>query len=294
LIINPIFKLQSNKNIFTIRKKEYENILPVVNEIVKPVEEIGFAISEISLKDSRFSSGELSRSIKQTLVIRLQKGNSNIDLSVFLPKLVDDNYIVINGRKKIPLFQLFDIPVVTDIHSASEAEMATEYVDMIQIPAFLCRQTDILIAAAKTNKIINIKKGQFLAPGAMKFAAQKVIDSGNDKIILTERGSMFGYYDLIVDYRGLIEMQELGFPVVLDITHSLQQPNQSSGITGGKPKLIETIAKAGIAVGTDGIFVETHPDPQKALSDGANMLPLFQLKDLLKKLIAIQKATRSI
>ncbi len=209
-----------------------------------------------------------------------------------------DSFSGIGDQKALRILrkicETFDIPVVTDIHSASEAEMAAEYVDMIQIPAFLCRQTDILIAAAKTNKIINIKKGQFLAPGAMKFAAQKVIDSGNDKIILTERGSMFGYYDLIVDYRGLIEMQELGFPVVLDITHSLQQPNQSSGITGGKPKLIETIAKAGIAVGTDGIFVETHPDPQKALSDGANMLPLFQLKNLLKKLIAIQKATRSI
>ncbi len=208
-----------------------------------------------------------------------------------------DSFSGIGDRKALKILgkvsEIFEIPVVTDIHSASEAEMAAEYVDIIQIPAFLCRQTDILAAAAKTNKIINIKKGQFLAPGAMKFAAQKVVDSGNKKIILTERGTMFGYYDLVVDYRGLVEMQESGFPVVLDITHSLQQPNQSSGVTGGKPKLIETIAKAGIAVGTDGIFVETHPDPQKALSDGANMLPLDQLEDLLKKLLAIQKVTRS-
>lgn len=208
-----------------------------------------------------------------------------------------DSFSGIGDRKALSILrkvrESFGIPVITDIHSASDAEMAAEYVDVIQIPAFLCRQTDILIAAAKTNKIVNIKKGQFLAPGGMKFAAQKVIDSGNEKIILTERGSMFGYYDLVVDYRGLVEMQELGFPVVLDITHSLQQPNQSSGITGGKPKLIETIAKAGIAVGTDGIFVETHPEPHNALSDGANMLPLDQIENLLKKLIAIHKATRS-
>jgi 2-dehydro-3-deoxyphosphooctonate aldolase (KDO 8-P synthase) len=208
-----------------------------------------------------------------------------------------DSFSGIGDKKALKILhkvrETFKIPVITDIHSAIEAEMAAEYVDVIQIPAFLCRQTDILIAAAKTNKIINIKKGQFLAPGAMKFATQKVIDSGNNKIILTERGSMYGYYDLVVDYRGLVEMQELGFPVVLDITHSLQQPNQNSGITGGKPKLIETIAKAGIAVGADGIFVETHPDPKNALSDGANMLILDQLEDLLMKLLAIQKVTRS-
>ena len=184
----------------------------------------------------------------------------------------------------------FGIPVLTDIHSAIEANMAAEYVDVLQIPAFLCRQTEILVEAAKTNKVINIKKGQFLAPGAMKFAAGKAIDSGNEKIIMTDRGTMFGYYDLIVDYRGLIEMQELGFPVVLDITHSLQQPNQASGVTGGKPQLIETIARAGVAVGVDGIFVETHPDPANALSDGENMLQLNQLEGLIKKLTTIRKA----
>lgn len=208
-----------------------------------------------------------------------------------------DSFSGIGDIKALKILQkvqkTFDIPVITDIHSANDASMAAEYVDILQIPAFLCRQTDILVAAAKTNKIINIKKGQFLAPAAMKFAAQKVIDSGNEKIILTERGSMFGYYDLVVDYRGLVEMQELGFPVVLDITHSLQQPNQSSGLTGGKPKLIETIARAGIAVGVDGLFVETHPDPQNALSDGANMLPLYQLEVLLKRLLAINKLIRT-
>ena len=184
----------------------------------------------------------------------------------------------------------FGIPVLTDIHSAVEANMAAEHVDVLQIPAFLCRQTEILVEAAKTNKVLNIKKGQFLAPGAMKFAAGKAIDSGNEKIIMTDRGTMFGYYDLIVDYRGLIEMQELGFPVVLDITHSLQQPNQASGVTGGRPKLIETIARAGVAVGVDGIFVETHPDPASALSDGENMLQLNQLEGLIKKLTTIRKA----
>lgn len=186
--------------------------------------------------------------------------------------------------------QKFNIPVVTDIHSAEEAEMAAKYVDVLQIPAFLCRQTDLLVAAANTGKVVNIKKGQFLAPESMKFAVQKVLDSGNNKVVLTDRGTMFGYGDMIIDYRGIPEMQAFGAPVVLDITHSLQQPNQSSGVTGGKPKLIETVAKAGIAVGVDGLFIETHPDPANAKSDGANMLPLDQLEDLLVKLIRIREA----
>lgn len=186
------------------------------------------------------------------------------------------------------------VPVVTDIHSAEEAEMAAKYVDILQIPAFLCRQTDLLEAAAKTGKIVNIKKGQFLAPGAMKFAAQKVVDSGNPNVMLTDRGTMFGYQDLIIDYRGIPEMQAFGYPVILDITHSLQQPNQTSGVTGGKPELIETVAKAGIAVGVDGIFLETHPNPAVAKSDGANMLKLDYLESLLKKLVVIRKAVNSI
>ncbi len=181
----------------------------------------------------------------------------------------------------------FDIPVVTDIHSAVEAEMAAGYVDVLQIPAFLCRQTDILVAAAKTGKVVNIKKGQFLSPESMQFAVQKVKDSGNERILLTDRGTMAGYYDLIVDFRSIPVMQQFA-PTVLDITHSLQQPNQSSGVTGGRPQLIETIARAGVAVGVDGIFLETHFDPKNAKSDGANMLNLADFEPLMKKLIAIR------
>jgi 2-dehydro-3-deoxyphosphooctonate aldolase (KDO 8-P synthase) len=182
-----------------------------------------------------------------------------------------------------------NIPVLTDVHSPEEARLAAEFVDILQIPAFLCRQTDLLVAAAKTGKVINIKKGQFLSPEAMKYAVQKVIDSGNNKIMLTERGTTFGYQDLVVDYRGIPAMQNLGVPVILDCTHSLQRPNQSAGVTGGQPELIETIAKAGVAVGIDGLFIETHPDTANALSDGANMLPLDLLEELLEKLVKIRK-----
>jgi 2-dehydro-3-deoxyphosphooctonate aldolase (KDO 8-P synthase) len=184
----------------------------------------------------------------------------------------------------------FDVPTVTDIHESAEAAMAAAYVDVLQIPAFLCRQTDLLIAAAETGKYVNVKKGQFLAASSMKFAVDKIIDSGNNKVILTDRGNTFGYQDLIVDYRGLPEMQSFGVPVVMDCTHSLQQPNQSSGVTGGKPELIATIAKAAIAVGADGLFIETHPDPANAKSDGANMLNLALLEDLLVKLIRVRQA----
>ena len=184
----------------------------------------------------------------------------------------------------------YALPVVTDIHSAEEAEMAAEYVDILQIPAFLCRQTDLLLAAAKTNKIINIKKGQFLSAQSMKHVADKVLSVGNDKIILTDRGTMFGYQDLIVDFRSIPIMQSFNYPVVMDITHSLQQPNQSEGVSGGLPQMIETIAKAAIAVGANGIFMETHPNPSQALSDGKNMLALDQVESLLEKLIKIKKA----
>jgi 2-dehydro-3-deoxyphosphooctonate aldolase (KDO 8-P synthase) len=184
----------------------------------------------------------------------------------------------------------FAIPTVTDIHESQEAAMAAEYVDVLQIPAFLCRQTDLLIAAAVTGKIVNIKKGQFLSAGAMRFAVDKVQDSGNANVMLTDRGNTFGYQDMIVDFRGIPEMKSFGVPVVMDCTHSLQQPNQSSGVTGGKPALIETIAKAAIAVGSDGLFIETHPDPQNAKSDGANMLHLDNLEDLLVRLIRIRQA----
>jgi len=187
----------------------------------------------------------------------------------------------------------FKVPIVTDIHTAEDAALAAEYVDILQIPAFLCRQTDLLIAAAQTGKFVNIKKGQFLAPGSMKFAVDKVAESGNKNIMITDRGTMFGYQDLIIDYRGIPEMKEFGYPVILDITHSLQQPNQPSGVTGGRPELIETIARAGIAVGVDGIFIETHPDPANAKSDGANMLNLKHLENLLTHLVEIRKTITS-
>ncbi len=184
----------------------------------------------------------------------------------------------------------FGVPTVTDIHESSEAVMAAEYVDVLQIPAFLCRQTDLLIAAAKTGKTVNIKKGQFLSASSMQFAVDKVKDSGNNNVILTDRGNTFGYQDLIVDYRNIPEMRSFGVPVVMDCTHSLQQPNQSSGVTGGKPALIETISKAAIAVGADGLFIETHPEPENAKSDGANMLHLTLLEQLLEKLIKVRQA----
>lgn len=186
-----------------------------------------------------------------------------------------------------------NVPVITDIHNPDEAEIAAEYVDILQIPAFLCRQTDLLTAAAKTGKIINVKKGQFLNPEAGQHIIEKIKESGNDKIWLTERGTTFGYQDLVVDFRSIPKMQSFGTPVILDVTHSLQQPNQSSGVTGGQPEMIETIAKAGIAAGADGIFIETHPDPSKAKSDGANMLNLDKLETLIEKLVKINEALNS-
>ncbi|MFC2106898.1 3-deoxy-8-phosphooctulonate synthase [Bacteroidota bacterium] len=183
----------------------------------------------------------------------------------------------------------FNIPTITDIHSEQDAIIASEFVDILQIPAFLCRQTDLLVAAAKTNKHLNIKKGQFLSGESMKHVVEKVRNSGNNNIMLTERGSMFGYQDLVVDYRNIPIMQGFEVPVVLDITHSLQQPNQKHGVSGGLPNMIEIIAKAGIAIGVDGIFVETHPDTSKALSDGANMLKLSLLDELIGELCKIRK-----
>lgn len=182
------------------------------------------------------------------------------------------------------------IPICTDIHLPNEAESVSEVADIIQIPAFLCRQTDLLEAAGKNGKIINIKKGQFLSAQSMRFATEKVLNTGNENIILTERGTTFGYQDLIVDFRGIPIMKSFGFPVVLDVTHSLQQPNQNSGVTGGNPEMIETIAKAGIASGVDGVFIETHPNPKVAKSDGANMLELDLLEELLVKLKKIKEA----
>lgn len=205
-----------------------------------------------------------------------------------------DSFTGIGDEKALKVLRkvrdTFGVPVVTDIHGANEADMAAEYVDVLQIPAFLCRQTDLLVAAARTGKIVNIKKGQFLSPEAMKFAADKVVEAGNSQVMLTERGTTFGYQDLVVDYRGIPVMQAFGHPVILDVTHSLQRPNQTSGVTGGMPQMIETIAKAGVAVGVDGLFLETHEDPSAAKSDGANMLKLDLLEDLLVKLVRIRQS----
>ena len=204
-----------------------------------------------------------------------------------------DSFTGIGDEKALQILkkvgETFNIPTTTDIHENAHAELAAQFVDVLQIPAFLVRQTDLLVAAAKTNKVVTLKKGQFLSPEAMKFAVQKVKDSGNDKTAIIERGNSFGYTDLIVDYRGIPIMKQYS-PVILDITHSLQQPNQESGVTGGRPELIETISKAGIAVGADGIFLETHPNPSEAKSDGANMLQLDKLDNLLAKLTKIREA----
>lgn len=205
-----------------------------------------------------------------------------------------DSFTGIGDEKALKILakigQTFDVPTVTDIHESTEAAMAAAYVDVLQIPAFLCRQTDLLIAAAKTGKFVNVKKGQFLSGSSMKHAISKLQDSGNANIMLTDRGNTFGYQDLIVDYRNITEMKAFQVPVIMDCTHSLQRPNQDSGVTGGNPALIETIAKAAIAVGADGLFIEMHPDPANAKSDGANMLHLDNLADLMAKLVRIRAA----
>lgn len=205
-----------------------------------------------------------------------------------------DSFTGIGDQKALQILEAvgdyFDIPTTTDIHAADEADLAAAYVDVLQIPAFLCRQTNLLVAAAKTGKVVNIKKGQFLSAQAMQFARNKVVESGNDQVWLTERGTTFGYQDLVVDFRGIPQMQSFGSPVILDCTHSLQQPNQATGVTGGKPALISTVAKAGVAVGVDGLFIETHPNPSEAKSDGANMLPLDRLEALLTNLLKIRQS----
>lgn len=208
-----------------------------------------------------------------------------------------DSFTGIGDEKALDILKRvgreYGVPVTTDIHAADEAAKAADAADVLQIPAFLCRQTDLLVAAAKTGKVVNVKKGQFVAPEAMQFAVDKVRQSGNDKVWLTERGTTFGYTDLVVDFRSIPAMQQYA-PVVVDITHSLQQPNQSSGVTGGRPALISTIGKAAIAVGADAIFIETHPRPAEAKSDGANMLPIHQLRELLETLLTIRKAVNSL
>ena len=203
-----------------------------------------------------------------------------------------DSFTGIGDEKALKILQkvsqTFGVPTVTDIHEISDAALAAQYVDVLQIPAFLVRQTDLVVAAAKTGKVVNLKKGQFMSPESMKHAVQKVLDCNNQNVMVTDRGTMFGYQDMIVDYRGIPTMQQYA-TTVLDVTHSLQQPNQTAGVTGGRPDMIETVAKAGIAVGVDGIFIETHFDPANAKSDGANMLHLDYFEDLMTKLVAIRK-----
>ncbi|MDH3795987.1 MAG: 3-deoxy-8-phosphooctulonate synthase [Flavobacteriaceae bacterium] len=208
-----------------------------------------------------------------------------------------DSFTGIGDEKALEILakvsEKFQIPTITDIHEVADADKAAAYVDILQIPAFLVRQTDLVVAAAKTGKVVNLKKGQFMSPESMKHAVTKVKDAGNDKVLITERGSMFGYQDMVVDFRGIPTMRAFA-PVVLDVTHSLQQPNQSSGVTGGRPELIETIARAGIATGVDGLFIETHFDPANAKSDGANMLHLDSLDGLLKNLVALHQTVRKL
>jgi len=203
-----------------------------------------------------------------------------------------DSFTGIGDEKALKILrkvsETFEVPTITDIHEVSDAELAAQYVDVLQIPAFLVRQTDLVVAAAETGKVVNLKKGQFMSPESMRHAVNKVTDSGNNQVWITDRGTMFGYQDMIVDFRGIPVMKQFA-PVVLDVTHSLQQPNQSSGVTGGRPELIDTIARAGIAAGVDGIFLETHFDPSNAKSDGANMLPLDQLEGLLNRLVALRR-----
>lgn len=208
-----------------------------------------------------------------------------------------DSFTGIGDEKALKILrkvsETFDVPTVTDIHEVSDATMAAEYVDVLQIPAFLVRQTDLVVAAAETGKVVNLKKGQFMSPESMKHAVTKVLDSKNEQVMVTDRGTMFGYQDMIVDFRGIPTMKQYA-PVVLDVTHSLQQPNQSAGVTGGRPEMISTIARAGIATGVDGLFIETHFDPANAKSDGANMLDLKLLEKLLSDLVAIRKVVNTL
>jgi 2-dehydro-3-deoxyphosphooctonate aldolase (KDO 8-P synthase) len=265
-------------NITNIKNTDTNNFFLIAGPCVVEREKLTFEIAEkIKL---------ITDELKIPFIFKASFRKANRSRSDSFMGIGDENALIILEKIKKEL----ELPVITDIHESTDAALAAKYVDVLQIPAFLCRQTQLLLAAAETGKWINIKKGQFLSAGAMQHAVQKVKDTGNENVMLTERGTTFGYNDLVVDFRGIPEMKSFGVPVVLDVTHSLQQPNQPSGVTGGKPALIETIASAGIATGADGLFIETHPDPVNALSDGANMLHLDILKSLLEKLLRIRQA----
>lgn len=268
-------------NIPGIKFKESGNFFLLAGPCVVESEEIVFETAEHLVK--------LSEKYNIPLVFKSSYRKAN--------RSKGDSFSGIGDKKALKILakvrDRYSIPVVTDIHNPEEAAMAAEYVDVLQIPAFLCRQTDLLVAAAKTGKWVNIKKGQFLSGSSMRFAVEKVKESGNNQIMLTDRGNMFGYQDIVVDYRNIPEMQKIGVPVIMDITHSLQQPNQEAGVSGGRPDMIETIGKAAISVGADGIFIETHPNPAAAKSDGANMLILSGMDMLLNRLVIIRKSINS-
>ena len=268
--------MENIKNIPNLKNLESGNFFLMAGPCVVESEQMVFDIA------GRIS--EITSKLQIPYIFKASYRKANRTRLDSFTGIGDDKALEILGKVRNDL----QLPVVTDIHESHEAALAAPFVDVLQIPAFLCRQTDLLVAAAKTGKVVNVKKGQFLAASSMRFAVDKIRESGNNQVVLTERGTMLGYADLVVDFRGIPVMQQMGVPVVLDVTHSLQQPNQGSGVTGGQPHLISTIAKAGIAAGADGIFIETHPNPSKALSDGANMLPLDQLEVLLEKLSAIR------
>jgi 2-dehydro-3-deoxyphosphooctonate aldolase (KDO 8-P synthase) len=254
-----------------------DNFLLIAGPCVVESEEIVYTVAEQVIK--------LTDKYRIPYIFKASYRKANRSKADSFTGIGDIDALEILGKVRRELL----VPVITDIHNPEEAAMAAEYVDVLQIPAFLSRQTDLLVAAAKTGKWVNIKKGQFLSGASMKFAVDKVRDAGNDRIMLTDRGNMFGYQDLVVDFRNIPIMQKIGVPVIMDITHSLQEPNQENGVSGGKPEMIETIGKAAISVGCDGVFLETHPEPSVALSDGANMLKLSELEKLLIKLVELRK-----
>jgi 2-dehydro-3-deoxyphosphooctonate aldolase (KDO 8-P synthase) len=269
--------LKHGINIPGLKYGETGNFLLIAGPCVVESEEIVFEIADHLVN--------LSDKFRLPFVFKASYRKANRSKADSFTGIGDTRALKIIAKVK----KQFAVPVITDIHNPPEAEIAAAYVDILQIPAFLCRQTDLLVAAAKTGKWINIKKGQFLSGASMKFAVDKVRESGNDRILLTDRGNMFGYQDLVVDFRNIPIMQKTGVPVIMDITHSLQQPNQEKGVSGGNPEMIETIGKAAISVGADGIFIETHPDPASSKSDGANMLTLSKMEQLLIMLTELRK-----